>query len=100
MGAEFGAKNAGSHFGIMSFDGYDNPEKRRFIIDEAIRGWQELTFYAREKGYQCLIFEPMSVPREMGDTIEETRELLDRVNARYKRIILIREIAVSGLFYH
>ena len=81
IGAELGAKNAGSHFGIMTFDTYDNKEKRKFILEEGIKGWQDLTFYAREKGYECLIFEPMSVPREMANTIEETKELLDAVNA-------------------
>jgi sugar phosphate isomerase/epimerase len=81
IGARLGAKNAGSHFGCMTFDCYDNEDKRRFIVDEAVRGWQELTFYARDKGYDCLLFEPMSVPREMGVTIEETNALMDMVNA-------------------
>jgi sugar phosphate isomerase/epimerase len=82
MGCALGAKNAGSHFGIMTFDTYDNPGKRKFILDEAVKGWQELTFYAKDLGYDCLIFEPMSVPREMANTIGETRELLDAVNAK------------------
>jgi sugar phosphate isomerase/epimerase len=81
IGAEFGAKNAGAHFGIMTFDTYDNPDKRKFILDEGVKGWQDLSFYAKEQGYECLIFEPMSIPREMANTIEETRELLDLVNA-------------------
>ena len=80
LGAEFGAKNAGTHFGCMSFDTYENPDRRKFILDEAVKGWQELSFYAREKGYECLIFEPMSVPREFANTVGETRELMDRVN--------------------
>jgi sugar phosphate isomerase/epimerase len=82
MGSELGAKNAGSHFGIMTFDTYNNEDKRKFILDEGVKCWQELSFYAKEKGYDCLIFEPMSVPREMANTVEETLELLDRVNAR------------------
>jgi sugar phosphate isomerase/epimerase len=82
MGRALGVKNAGSHFGIMTFDTYDNPDKRKFILDEAVKGWQELTFYAKDLGYDCLIFEPMSVPREMANTIGETRELLDAVNAK------------------
>jgi sugar phosphate isomerase/epimerase len=82
IGAEFGAKNAGSHFGIMTFDAYHNPDRRARLLDEGVRGWQDLSLYAKEKGYECLIFEPMSVPREMANTIEETKELLDRVNAR------------------
>jgi sugar phosphate isomerase/epimerase len=81
IGAEFGAKNAGSHFGSMTFDTYDNPDKRSFILDEAVKGWQKLSFYAKEKGYECLIFEPMSIPREMANTIEETKQILDLVNA-------------------
>jgi sugar phosphate isomerase/epimerase len=81
LGRRLGAKNAGSHFGIMSFDTYDNPDKRNHILDEAVKGWQELSFYAKETGYECLIFEPMSVPREMANTVEETRELMDKVNA-------------------
>ncbi|MDR2185927.1 MAG: sugar phosphate isomerase/epimerase [Treponema sp.] len=82
IGRRLGVRNGGSHFGIMTFDTYDNPDKRRFIMDEGIKGWQELSFYARDAGYDCLIFEPMSVPREMANTIEETRELISRVNAR------------------
>ena len=82
IGAEFGAKNAGAHFGIMTFDTYNDPDRRKFILDEGIKNWQELSFYAKEKGYDCLIFEPMSIPREMANTIEETKELMDAVNAR------------------
>ena len=82
MGAEFGAKNAGAHFRIMTIDTYNDRDKRKFILDEGIKNWQDLSFYAKEKGYDCLIFEPMSIPREMANTIEETRELMDAVNAR------------------
>jgi sugar phosphate isomerase/epimerase len=81
IGRQLGAKNAGSHFGIMTFGTYDNPDKRRYILEEGVKGWQELSFYAKETGYDCLIFEPMSVPREMANTIEETKELLSLVNA-------------------
>ena len=81
IGRRLGAVNAGSHFGGMTFDTCDNPDKRKYIVDEGVKGWQELTFYAKEIGYDCLIFEPMSIPREMATTIEETKELMARVNA-------------------
>ena len=81
IGRRLGAKNAGSHFGIMTFDSYDNPDKRKFILEEGVKGWQDLSFYAKETGYDCLIFEPMSVPREMANTIEETKDLLAMVNS-------------------
>ena len=81
MGAKWGAKNLGSHFGILTFAAYNDVNKREFLIEEAVKGWQKLSFEARELGYECLIFEPMSVAREMANTVGETKELMDRVNA-------------------
>jgi sugar phosphate isomerase/epimerase len=81
IGSRLGAKNAGSHFGIMTFDTYDDPDKRERMIEASVKAWQDLSFYAKNLGYDSLIFEPMSVPREMAATVRETRELMDRVNA-------------------
>ena len=79
MGATLGAKTLGSHFGILTFDAFDNSYE--FLVEEGVKNWQSLTFYAKELGYESLIFEPMSVPREMAHTIPEAKELMDRVNA-------------------
>lgn len=81
IGARLGAKSLGSHFGIMTFRDYEDVKRREFIVEEGVKGWQKLSFYARELGYECLIFEPMSVPREMANTVAETKALLERVNA-------------------
>ena len=81
IGARLGAKTGGSHFGCLTFDTIENPEKRKRVIEAAAKGWQTLSFYAGEKGYESLIFEPMSVPREFANTVAETREILDMVNA-------------------
>ncbi len=81
LGSEFGAKNLGSHFGILTFRDYNDESRRKHLIEQGVKGWQELSFYAKELGYECLIFEPMSVPREMANTVEETKQLLDMVNA-------------------
>ena len=81
IGSCFGAKNLGSHFGILTFADYNDESRREFIINEAVTAWQKLSFRAKELGYESLIFEPMSVPREMGNTVADTEELLDRVNA-------------------
>jgi sugar phosphate isomerase/epimerase len=82
MGRELGAKSGGSFFGIMTVADHADPARREIRVKEAVEGWQELSFLAKELGYECLIFEPMSVPREMGCTIEEVLSLLERVNAR------------------
>lgn len=81
IGSRLGVRNAGSHFGIMTFATYDDPGARQAMLDAGIKGWQDLSRTAADLGLKELIFEPMSVPREMANTVEETCELLDAVNA-------------------
>ena len=81
IGADLGAKTGGSHFGILTFDTINDADKRKFIIEAGVKGWQELTRCAEGLGYEAVIIEPMSVPREFANTVAETRELLDMVNA-------------------
>jgi len=80
IAARLGAKNGGSHFGILTFASFKDKKVREKLIEEGVKGWQELSFYVKELGFDCLIFEPMSVPREMANTVEETLELMERVN--------------------
>ncbi len=75
-----GAEAIGSHFGILSVRDVHDPVRYRQRLDEAVRRWQELSFYARDVGLKYLYFETMSIPREMGHTIASARELLGRVN--------------------
>lgn len=79
IGGQLGCKTGGSHFGIMTFDSYER--NYNYLLEEGVKGWQKLSFYAKELGYESLIFEPMSVPREMGNTVAETVNLMNKVNA-------------------
>ncbi len=78
--AEFGARASGSHFGILSMNDCYNEQRKEKLLKEAISYWQQLAVYAQKKDFEYIMFEPMSVPRELGWTIEETKELLNRVN--------------------
>ena len=80
MGARLGAKSGGSHFGIMTFKDYENVERRKFLIDEGVRNWQEISIYAADCGFDFITFEPMSVEREMANTVAESLYLMNRVN--------------------
>lgn len=75
-----GAKSGGSHFGILTFASYNDKVERERIISEGVKNWQKLSHFAKELGFEYLTFEPMSVDREMANTVEETVELMDRVN--------------------
>ncbi|MEX1029035.1 MAG: TIM barrel protein [Paenibacillaceae bacterium] len=80
VSARMGAKMTGGHPGILSFNDYDDTVRREQIISEGIKHWQELSWFCRDLGMECLLFEPMSVPREFANTVEETKELLTRLN--------------------
>lgn len=76
MGQMFGAKSAGSHFGILtteSLKNYDN------LYNTTIEYWYKLAEVAKSLGYEYLFVEPMSVDREFGNTIEKTEKLLSDI---------------------
>ena len=81
LGADLGAKGVGSPFGVMTVNDASDPIRRKERIDEALKMWHELTFYAQDCGLECLYFETMSTKREIPDTIETTLELYERMNA-------------------
>ena len=79
IGQRFGAKSIGSHFGIYSFDAYE--KRREELLEGAVKIWQRFSRRASDLGYEYLIFEPMSIPRELANTVAETKKLMDMVNA-------------------
>jgi len=80
ISASLEARGCGSHFGIMSVEDFANERRRRFLIKEAVSSWRKLARFGAKLGFKFLIFEPMSIPREMACTIDSTKELLERVN--------------------
>ncbi len=81
IGSRLGAVTGGSHFGIMTFDTIEHEDKKKRVVEAGVKAWQELSFYAEEIGYEALIFEPMSVPREFANTVADTRKCMEAVNA-------------------
>ncbi len=87
ISADLGAEGAGSLLGVYSFDTLQNKflKTRKQIID----GWVDISRYAKECGLKYLIWEPMSVKREMGETISSTNKLHNELNKRSKIPILL-----------
>lgn len=73
MGQEFGAKSAGSHFGILTTESLPEYDK---YYNMTVEYWYRLAEVAKNMGYEYLFVEPMSVDREFGNTIEKTKTLL------------------------
>jgi D-erythrulose 1-phosphate 3-epimerase len=75
IGVQIGATNMSSHFGIMSHHDLRHPMRKEKVLTQTIAAWIELAEYAKSKGMQYLSWEPMSVKREYGETITETKKL-------------------------
>ncbi|MBI2579587.1 MAG: sugar phosphate isomerase/epimerase [Candidatus Aenigmarchaeota archaeon] len=73
-----GAESMGSHFGIMSVR--DLKERKDEMLQRNIDGWKEISVHAKATGLKYLTWEPMSIPREYGESIEETRKIHSIVN--------------------
>ncbi len=78
LSVALGAEGAGSHFGIMSCRDNADPRIREQRIQQGVDAWRELAAYGAELGMKYLLFEPMSVPREVASTIAETQDILRR----------------------
>lgn len=75
-----GAKRMGSHFGIFTANDNNDHNLREERRAQNIAGWHEVGKYAKQKGLEFISWEPMSISREQGETLDETRRLQEDVN--------------------
>ncbi len=87
ISADLGAEGAGSLLGIFSFNDLKN--NFSFTKKKIIEGWIDLSKYAKQKGLKYLIWEPMSIKREMGDTIISVKKLHKELNYKSHLPILL-----------
>ena len=80
ISAELGAESMGSHFGIFTVEDLNDPVKKAERFSQVIDGWHKIASRAKKLGLKYLAWEPMSVPREMGETIAETKRIHKAVN--------------------
>ncbi len=79
--AELGGASVGTQFAISTFRDFDDDVRREALIGAAIDCWAEVAEHAREAGLGYLFWEPMSVGREFGETIEAALDLQARLGA-------------------
>ncbi len=79
--AELGATSVGTQFAIFTYQDFDTPERQAEMIKIAIDCWAEVAEHAKKSGLKFLFWEPMSVGREFGETIEGALALQARLEA-------------------
>lgn len=75
-----GSSVMGSHFGIFTMLDDRNKNRRNERRMQNISGWHEVAAYAKKQGIEQILWEPMSISREQGETLDECRRLHDDVN--------------------
>lgn len=80
VSVQIGATNMSSHLGILCYEDLHDSDRREFIFQETVKAWKELASYAASKGMEYLCWEPMSIQREYGETIKETKRIQEILN--------------------
>ena len=70
----------GSHFGIFSYKDNNNKKLRKIRRKQNIENWHEVAEYAKTKGIKNIMWEPMSISREQGETVYQCKKLQKDVN--------------------
>ncbi|HOK08947.1 MAG TPA: TIM barrel protein [Candidatus Hydrogenedens sp.] len=70
-----GAEGSGSHFGILTVHDNADSNIRQKRIHKGVECWRNLSEYGAEIGLKYLLWEPMSISREIGETISSAEEI-------------------------
>ncbi|MBP0581290.1 aminotransferase [Labrys sp. LIt4] len=78
---DLGGSSVGTQFAIFTFADYDDTARREELIRIAIDCWAEVAEHAKAAGLTSVFWEPMSIGREFGETIEACLSLQRRLTA-------------------
>jgi hypothetical protein len=78
---DLGGTSVGTQFAILTYRDYDDPARREALIQVAIESWAEVAEHARAAGLTSVFWEPMSIGREFGETIQAAMALQSRLTA-------------------
>jgi sugar phosphate isomerase/epimerase len=81
IAADLGCPAIGTQYAILTYRDWDDPGRREALTGAALECWRRVAEHAKARGLAYLFWEPMSVPREYGHTIAETRRLQARIDA-------------------
>lgn len=79
--ADLGGTSVGTQFAIFTYRDFDDPQRREDLTQIAIDCWAEVAEHAKKTGLNSLFWEPMSIGREFGETIENCLALQNRLSA-------------------
>lgn len=75
ISAILGAKSMGSHLGAQTMPDILDPIRRNQVLDQTLACWNRLTSDAKAAGLAYITWEPMSMAREYGETLDEAERI-------------------------
>jgi D-erythrulose 1-phosphate 3-epimerase len=82
ISSDLGSPSVGTQFAIFTHLDYDNPARKSEMMKIVLDCWGELAEHGKRLGQTYLFWEPMSVGREFGHTIAETKTLQSQLDAQ------------------
>ena len=82
ISANLGASSMGTQFAIFTQQDFDDPRRRAVMMKITMDCWSEVAEHAKAAGLSFVFWEPMSVGREFGHTIESCKSLQADIDAQ------------------
>jgi D-erythrulose 1-phosphate 3-epimerase len=95
IASDLGCPAIGTQFAILTYRDTDDPGRYAEIMNIALDCWRDVAEHAKGRGLSYLFWEPMSVARELGHTLQATQELQDWINAAGLAIPLVPMVDID-----
>jgi D-erythrulose 1-phosphate 3-epimerase len=95
IAADLGCPAIGTQLAILTFRDHDDPARYKAIMEAALDCWCDVAAHAKARGLAYLFWEPMSVSRELGHTLNATQELQNWINAAQLPIPLVPMVDID-----
>jgi len=80
VASKLGARGIGGHFDTISSNDLANPTRYKMLIDNLVESFHFLSTVAKQQGLEFILWEQMYTPCEVPYTIQQTKELMARLN--------------------
>ncbi len=78
--SKLGARGIGGHFDTIASNDLNDPERYKMRVDDLVDSFHYLSKLAKEEGQEFILWEQIYAPREIPYTIQQSKELMTRLN--------------------
>ena len=89
LAAKLNVKSIGGHLSILSLEDDNSQSIRKERLENIIDTWVYLSEYAEDNGIPTMIWEPMSISREFGETLDAAEYIQNKFDEKTKGKIKI-----------